>query len=298
MTYEAPVFDPTRLSKDERIQLLEAKVAFLLDEVSGLRSLMRHVAADKLAELPTVQQTRDSFNYQWRSLPEGQAMLSNPKWKSASAAQILEYTTLPHEWFYGKRVLDAGCGQGRWTYGLASLGVERCVSIDVSPVAIERTTHVAGEFGERVQVMRKNLLQDLDLPAEFDLVWCFGVLHHTGNTYKGFQNVVKCVKPGGYVFLMMYAEPQPDRPDAYVYYHEMFDMRARLRNLPFEEKVARVEQKYGKEMLHGYFDAISPEINDLYRWDELASWVIAAGFEDVRRTMDIPNHCLIARRKA
>src|SRR5438067_13840098 len=123
MTYEAPAFDPTRLSKDERIQLLEAKVAFLLDEVSGLRSLMRHVAADKLAELPTQQQTRDSFNYQWRSLPEGQAMLSNPKWKSTAAAQILEYTALPRDWFCGKRVLDAGCGQGRWTYGLASLGV-------------------------------------------------------------------------------------------------------------------------------------------------------------------------------
>jgi SAM-dependent methyltransferase len=297
MAYEAPAFDPTKLSKDERIQLLEAKVAFLLDEVSSLRTLMRHVSADKLAELQTAEQTRDSFNYQWRSLPQGHAMLSNPEWKATAAAQILEYTQRPREWFCGKRVLDAGCGQGRWTYGLASLGVERCVSVDISPAAIERTTEVAREFGDRVQVVRRSLLQDLELSNDFDLVWCFGVLHHTGDTYQAFQNVVRCVTPGGYLFLMIYAEPRRDQPDGYLYYHEMFDMRSRLKNLPFDEKVARVERKYGKELLHGYFDAISPEINDLYRWDELESWVLAAGFEDVKRTMDIPNHCLVARRK-
>src|SRR5207248_6099502 len=120
-------------------------------------------------------------------------------------------------------------------------GVQTCAlpifSIDVSPVAVERTAQVASEFGDRVQAMRKNLLENLDLGAEFDLVWCFGVLHHTGNTYNAFRNVAKCVKPGGYLFLMIYAEPQPDRPDGYVYYHEMFDMRSRLRNVPFAEKV-------------------------------------------------------------
>ena len=298
MRYEPPAFDASRLSKDERIRLLEAKVAFLLDEVSGLRSVVRHLAADKLDELPIMQQTRDSFDYQWRSLPEGHAMLSNPEWKAKAADQIVEYTGLARDWFRGKRVLDAGCGQGRWTYGFGTLQVGRSVSIDISPAAVERTTNVAREFGDRIEVLRKNLLQDLELEADFDLVWCFGVLHHTGDTYNGFQNVASRVKPGGYLFLMIYAEPLPDKPDAYHYYHEMFDMRSRLRNLPFEEKVARLERKYGKELLHGYFDAVSPEINDLYRWDELVSWVLRAGFEDVKRTADVPNHCLIARRKA
>jgi SAM-dependent methyltransferase len=297
MRYEPPVFDAGGMTKDQRIELLEAKVAFLLDEVSSLRSVVRHLAAEKLGELPIIQQTRDSFDYQWRSLPEGHAMLSNPEWKAKAADQIVEYTGLPRDWFRGKRVLDAGCGQGRWTYGLAKLDVGHLLSVDVSPAALDRTSTVAREFGDRVEVLRKNLLEDLELAADFDLVWCFGVLHHTGDTYRGFQNVARRVKPGGFLFLMIYAEPLADKPHAYRYYHEMFDMRSRLRNLPFEEKVARLEQKYGKELLHGYFDAISPEINDLYRWDELVSWVLAAGFEDVARTADIPNHCLRARRK-
>jgi SAM-dependent methyltransferase len=296
MTYEPPAFDAGRLSRRERIRLLEAKVAFLLDEVSALRSVVRHLAAGNRDLLANVRQTQDSFDYQWRDLPDGHAMLNNPDWKAAAVDQIIGYTGLPRNWFRGARVLDAGCGQGRWTYGFGMLEVGRCVSIDISPAAIERTTQVAKAFGDRVTVLRKDLLQDLELTADFDLVWCFGVLHHTGDTYRAFQNVARRVKPGGYLFLMIYAEPRADRADAYQYHHEIADMRSRLRHLPFEEKVARMEQKYGKALLHGHFDAISPEITDLYRWDEIVSWVLGAGFDDVRRTADIPNHCLIARR--
>jgi hypothetical protein len=78
----------------------------------------------------------------------------------------------------------------------------------------------------------------------------------------------------------------------------MFLMRAILRNLPFEEKMKLLEKRYGKERLHGYFDAISPPINDLYRWDEIESWLIKAGFEDIACTLpDHPNHHLVARKK-
>ncbi len=296
-SYETPDFNPAGMSTAQRLELLEAKSAFLLDEVSQLRSLVRHLVAEKVDSLPMFQQTRDSFDYQWGNLPEGHAMLSNPAWKATAGEQIVRSTGLPADWFAGKRVLDAGCGQGRWSYGLGTLGVSSLVAVDISEHGTERTREVVKEFGSTFEVQRKNLLQDLGLAADFDFVWCFGVLHHTGDTYRGFRNVARCVKPSGYLFLMLYTEPRPDRSDEYRYYHEMFDMRCRLRNLPFAEKISRLEKRYGKELLHGYFDAISPDINDLYRWDEIVSWLHAAGFEDVKRTQDHPNHHLIARRR-
>jgi SAM-dependent methyltransferase len=281
----------------ERISLLEAKVDYLLDEVSQLRGLVRHLVADKLEALPILKQTRESFDYQWRELPEGHAMLSSTTWKAGAPADVSRFTDLPQDWFRGKKVMDAGCGQGRWSYAFGELGVGKLVSFDISPGGLARTREVTAPFGDRVEVHQKNILQELGFEQDFDLVWCFGVLHHTGDTYRGFRNIQKHVKPGGYLFLMIYTEPRPDRPDDYRYYHEMFEMRCRLRNLPFEEKVRRIEERYGKEMLHGYFDAISPDINDLYRWDEIVSWLLAAGFTDVKRTVDAPNHYLVARRK-
>ena len=73
-------------------------------------------------------------------------------------------------------------------------------------------------------------------------------------------------------------------------------MRFRIKNLPFREKVRKLEEKYKKDQVHGYFDAISPDINDLYRWDEIVSWFIKAGFKDVKRTIAHPNHHVIARK--
>src|SRR5918993_2369463 len=77
MNYETPSYSGANRSVDERVVYLEAKVEYLLDEVSQMRSLLRHLVAEKMDTLPIFQQTRDSFDYQWRNLPEGHAMPSS-----------------------------------------------------------------------------------------------------------------------------------------------------------------------------------------------------------------------------
>lgn len=39
---------------------------------------------------------------------------------------------------------------------------------------------------------------------KFDYVLCLGVLHHTGNAYQGFENLLKLIKPGGYIAVGLY----------------------------------------------------------------------------------------------
>jgi SAM-dependent methyltransferase len=290
-------FDGTQLHWKQRLHFLENKVSYLLDEVSQLRTIVRHLTAAQPDAIQQSGQTRDSFDYQWKALPEGQAMLSNPEWKANVPNKIATLADLPPDWFKGKVVMDAGCGQGRWTYGFGKLGVARCTSVDISDSGIARTREVGKEFGPGFEVLKRDLREDLGVAPDYDMVWCFGVLHHTGNTYAGFRNLAKLVKPGGYLFVMIYGEPRPNYPDDFYYYHQMFTMRSRVRNMPFDEKVKTIEKTYGKDVLHGYFDAISPAINDLYRWDELVSWFVDAGFTDIKRTDPGTNHHMVGRRK-
>ena len=54
----------------------------------------------------------------------------------------------------------------------------------------------------------------------------------------------------------------------------------------------------GEKHIHGYFDAISPPINDLYTFEELQGWLLGEGFENIARTVDTRNHHIIARLKS
>src|SRR6266545_5892528 len=84
------------------------------------------------------RQTLASFDYQWGELPEGDAMLSDP-WFRENVDRILveELLCVERDWFRGRRVLDAGCGIGRWTLGFLRLGCD-VTAVDFSPRALER----------------------------------------------------------------------------------------------------------------------------------------------------------------
>ena len=127
LSYEPPAYDRDRFSKDQIIQLLEAKVEFLLDEVSGLRTLVRYLTADKAEELPPFTQTKESFDFQWQNLPEGHAMLSNEDWKQGVTETICRFTDLPADWFSGKEVMD----EVRW----ATLAQEHKMVSSLKPSA-------------------------------------------------------------------------------------------------------------------------------------------------------------------
>ena len=69
------------------------------------------------------KQTLASFDWQWRELPDGGALLAEP-WFREHVDAILseELLCVSRDWFPGRMVLDAGCGNGRWTIGLLKLG--------------------------------------------------------------------------------------------------------------------------------------------------------------------------------
>jgi SAM-dependent methyltransferase len=276
-----------------RIYAHEQQINFLACENIRLNQLLRElIFQNNLTRSPTASQTRESFDYQWREVGEGAWMPSNPDFLKKTPDMIFKLTQLPREWFPGKRVLDAGCGSGRWTYGLLKLGAQ-VTAFDQSKGALEEARALVEGLGI-VEFLQRDLLE-LDLkPNSFDLVWCFGVAHHTENPIKAIKNLISIVAPGGYLFMMLYGYPESTES-----FHEQAtygEWRRRLLPLSFAEKVEILRKHYPEELVHGYFDAVSPQINELFTWEWIQSFLQNEGFDSIRRTLDNPNHHFIAQK--
>ena len=273
------------------------------DEVSRLSSLTRHLVALIHKEWPDVNQTKNSFDYQWQNLPHGRHNLENEQFRNEATENVCKFTALPLDWFKGKKVVDVGCGAGRYSWALCKLGAH-VLSLDQSSMGIKVTKEACSEFSNH-RVLKADLTVSLNIDEVFDLVWCAGVLHHTGDTYTAFKNIVPLVKPGGLMFIMLYGEPRRDTISDYEEINEYVYWRKMIRHLNYDEKLEAIvgAMKEGKlrgrgvEHIHGYFDALSPSINDLYSWEEICCWLKDEGFCDIERTQDNRNHFVIAKKQ-
>jgi 2-polyprenyl-3-methyl-5-hydroxy-6-metoxy-1,4-benzoquinol methylase len=260
-----------------------------------LAKLNERVRAKELGELEEdSQQTLESFNYQWEHLPAGSYLTSDPVFMKRIESHICEITGLAAEWFKGKKVIDIGCGNGRFTYGLLSLGAE-VTACDASSAGIKQTRTICQTYGERLKIFQANIIKDALPRQEFDLAFCFGVVHHTGNTYLAIKKVYDTAKVGGKIFLMVYG--YPEKYEDFVELNSYEALREKLRPLGFKEKVEFLRLKYPENQLNGIFDAASPRINDLLKYGELKEFLNALGVDNVRRTLDNRNLHVIGDKK-
>ena len=98
----------------------------------------------------------------------------------------------------------------RWSSALCKLGAE-VTAIDQSASGVEHVKHLLKDQ-LNFSAQQADILTPLPFGrAGFDLVWCYGVAHHTGNTKLAVTTVAGAVKPGGRLFLMIYGEPTKRR---------------------------------------------------------------------------------------
>lgn len=120
---------------------------------------------------------------------------------------------LPAEDFNGRSFLDIGCGSGLHALAAARLGVSRVVGVDIDPDSADTARRVLSEHARETPWQIENVsVFDLtpDLFGVFDIVYSWGVLHHTGDMWQALKNAAALVAPGGLLAVAFYRETYLD----------------------------------------------------------------------------------------
>jgi SAM-dependent methyltransferase len=108
--------------------------------------------------------------------------------------------------FDGKVCLDAGCGGGRNSIAMARLGAKEVVGIDLGEDGrVYARKRAAGLGHDNIRFKRASILDIPMSDATFDWVWCAGVLMITDDAERALDELVRVLKPGGQLYLLVYA---------------------------------------------------------------------------------------------
>lgn len=103
----------------------------------------------------------------------------------------------------GKKVLEVGCGMGNDLLTLAQNGAD-VTGIDLVPKHVALARRLFDVYGCSAGVMEMDA-ELLNFPPEsFDLVYSFGVLHHTPHIEKAVAEIYRVLRPGGAAVIGLY----------------------------------------------------------------------------------------------
>ncbi|WP_308910056.1 class I SAM-dependent methyltransferase [Pseudokordiimonas caeni] len=106
----------------------------------------------------------------------------------------------------GKRVLEIGCGIGTDAVNFARNGAHY-TAVELSSESLDITRKRFELFGLDGRLLEGNAEQLSELLGgeTFDLVYSFGVLHHTPSPERAIAEIRKLIKPDGELRIMLYA---------------------------------------------------------------------------------------------
>lgn len=153
----------------------------------------RFPVRDSIPRFVDSEQFVESFGFQWNRFEVRQP--------EEDEATFELKTGVPFDALAGLRVLDAGCGGGRYSrvaaeHGAVVVGADRSSAVD-------KARQLTAEL-PNASFVQADLTQLPFRPASFDLVFSLGVIHHSPDPRAAFRSIASMVKPGGRLSLWVY----------------------------------------------------------------------------------------------
>ncbi len=158
----------------------------------------------------------------------------------------------------GKKVLEVGCGIGTDAVNFARAGA-LYTGVELSQTSLELTKkrfEVFGLKGEFVSCNAEQLSQFFS-PNTFDLVYAFGVIHHTPNQRAAIEQIRKVIKKDGEFKCMLYARNSWKR----IMIEAGFDQPEAQAGCPI---ATTYSYEMIKELFSGLFELVSAEQRHIF----------------------------------
>jgi SAM-dependent methyltransferase len=143
-----------------------------------------------------------SFGKNWKNFSKS----INEKNMAIARDSLTEFLGLDS--LRGKRFLDIGCGSGLFSKAAFDLGAKKVVSFDIDRHSVDCCRSLHEKQGKpkswvvcEGSVLDKKFLSGL---GKFEVVYSWGVLHHTGSMWEAIRNSAELVDKGGYYYIALY----------------------------------------------------------------------------------------------
>ena len=145
---------------------------------------------------------RFAFGKNWRSFLDE---LNEQRIKEAEQSLAEKLST---DDLSGKTFLDAGCGSGLFSLAAHRMGA-KVFSFDYDEDCVNCAKYLREKYTNNDKKWQVTQGSVLDKPflatlGKFDIVYSWGVLHHTGDMYRAFANIHPLVKKKGSLFISIY----------------------------------------------------------------------------------------------
>lgn len=140
----------------------------------------------------------------------------------------------------GKDVLEVGCGSGIAVQLFAEAGAN-VTAVDLTPWAVATTRSRLGAFGFEANILEADGEQLPFADDAFDVVFSWGVIHHSTDMDRALSELVRVCRPGGEVVVMVYHR----RSLFYVVYRGFARFLPLARRLGFHFEGARAGEREG-----------------------------------------------------
>jgi 2-polyprenyl-6-hydroxyphenyl methylase/3-demethylubiquinone-9 3-methyltransferase len=156
----------------------------------------------------------------------------------------------------GRTFLDVGCGSGLFSLAAHRLGAQvRSFDFDADSVAATEELRARFASDARWPVEQGSILDERYVAGlgRHDIVYSWGVLHHTGHLWRALDQAARLVKPGGLLFVSIYNDQ---------------GVRSRLWN--------RVKRRYNRAGRAGRAAIVVVSAGYLWRWRPIvrvAGWI-------------------------